>query len=327
MPDSVLRGADSAIAYEPVPDWGPSPASNRFSGDATAVAVDPDDNVFVFSRGPVPLLIFDSDGSFLDGWGAGEFVNPHALTIDSEGHLFMVDSRGGNVVQKRTPDGRLLLEIGTRTRAAPAYSGRPFHAPTDVAVHPTNGDIFVSDGYGNACIHRFSGDGVHLQSWGRLGTGPGEFFLPHGLTFIDQEHLVVCDRENYRLQVFTLEGELSAIWHSFHPCAVASAGGMLFVAELGPPETKHQVLPNLGNRLTVVTVTGEALTTVGSGLAEFGPEHFIAPHSIAVDSRGDLYVAEVTWTWLAIHHGLSVDRSECPSLKKWRLVKPAPADA
>jgi DNA-binding beta-propeller fold protein YncE len=320
MRDSEDSNTGPSVAYEPVPGWSPVPAAGSFAGDATAVAVDAEDNVFVFSRGPVPVLILDSSGASVGSWGAGEFVNPHALTIDSQGHLYLVDSRGGHVVQKRTRDGQLLLEIGSRGEAKPAYSGLPFHAPTDVAVHPRSGEIFVSDGYGNARIHRFSPEGAHLMSWGALGSGPGEFFLPHGLAFVDEEHIVVCDRENYRLQVFTLAGELCAVWHSFHPCAIASAGGVLFVGELGPPSTKHQPLPNLGNRVSVLNRDGEMIAAIGSGVPGFGADQFVAPHGIAVDSRGDLYVAEVAWTWLTAHHGLAVDLAECTSLRKWRRV-------
>ena len=166
-PAPLVPGA--ALFYEPIAQWGALPDGVSFGGDANAVAVDSNDHVYVFNRGPRPLLIFDSDGKLTGGWGEGEFDNPHAITIDEQDNLYLVDSRVGHFIQKRTKDGELLMQIGTRGQPATRHSGEYFHGPTDVAVHRTTGELFVSDGYGNSRIHRFSADGEHIQSWGESG--------------------------------------------------------------------------------------------------------------------------------------------------------------
>jgi DNA-binding beta-propeller fold protein YncE len=292
-----------------------------FGGDANAVAVDSQDRVYVFNRGPHPMLIFKADGSPIGGWGDGEFVNPHAVTIDPDDNIFLVDSRGGHVVQKRSLEGRLLMQIGTFGQPAEKHSGAYFHSPTDVAVHPVTRELFVTDGYGNSRVHRFSPEGEHILSWGESGGYPGQFCLPHGIAFLDDEHVVVCDRENYRLQIFTLDGRFVDQWHTFRPCAIrrSAINRLFYVAELGPGPSHHG-LPNLGNRIVLINDRGETVARFGSPLPGAAPDQFIAPHGLALDSKGDLYVAEVRQGWSTGTLGLPVPVTEEPSLRKWDLV-------
>ena len=248
------------------------PAGVSFGGDANSVAVDSTDRVYVFSRGPRPMLVFRTDGTPVGGWGDGEFQNPHAVTIDADDNVYLVDSRLGHVVQKRTKNGELLMQIGTFGRPAERHSGRYFNGPTDVAVHPVTRELFVTDGYGNARVHRFSPEGTHILSWGESGRYPGQFSIPHGITFLDADHVIVCDRENFRLQIFTLDGTFVEQWHAFRPLAItrASQDGLFFVAELGPAPSQHG-LPNLGNRVIVINTRGETVARIGSTLPAMRP--------------------------------------------------------
>ena len=205
--------------------------------EAADVAVDPDDNVYVFTRGNHPVMIFDKDGHFLDAWGEldGEnyFTFPHGLSIGLDGYVYTADSRDHSV-RKFTKDGRHVLTLGSPHQNAPAFSGKPFNRPTHATAAP-NGDIYVSDGYGNARIHCFSADGELKFAWGAPGHGPGEFNTVHSV-FIDPEDdvLYAADRFNNRVQLFTLGGEYLGEWSGLRlPQSVRKApDGTFYVAEL-----------------------------------------------------------------------------------------------
>jgi DNA-binding beta-propeller fold protein YncE len=313
--------------YEPVGEWARLPEGRTFSGDATSVAVDASDNVYVFNRGPTPMLVFDRDGKLLDAWGDGEFVGPHAVALDGEGNLYLVDRRA-HFVQKRTPSGAVVFTLGTPGRPAPRQGGGCFNEPTDVAVTP-GGDLFITDGYGNSRIHHFDPSGRHVTSWGRPGSLPGEFSLPHGIVSVDGDRLVMCDRENFRLQVFDTEGRFLRQWHCHHPLAIRAHPTLplLLVAEMGPPPVQENV-PNLGNRVTIFSHDGEIVGRFGAPTPGQGIDQFICPHGIAVDSRGDIYVAEVSASYLASPSSGNrteevPEGGELPSLRKWRWVPDA----
>ena len=290
--------------YEPVTPWAKLPQGMGFGGDATSVAVDSHDRIFVFNRGKYPMIVFDIRGNVIDAWGTGEFDNAHGLAIDSSDHLFLIDNNG-HFVQKRTATGELLLQIGTRGNPVPRHSAGFFNRPTDAAIHPRTGDIFVTDGYANSRVHRFTSQGVHVLSWGEPGGGPGQFYLPHGVTVLDDEHVAVCDRENFRVQIFTIGGDFVEQWHRFRPLAIRPCplDDFLYIAELGPSRSHHG-LPHLGNRVVVLTRDGTEIGSVGSPTPGSGPGQFVAPHGIAFDSKGDMYVAETAHAWAVGHLGL-----------------------
>jgi DNA-binding beta-propeller fold protein YncE len=289
-----------------------------FGGDAASVAIDSQDRVFVFNRGKYPVLVFDTDGELTDAWGVGDFDNAHGLAMGPDDCLYLVDNNG-HFLQKRTGTGDLLLQLGTRGIPVERHSAGFFNRPTDAAIHPASGDIFVTDGYANSRIHRFNAAGDHLLSWGEPGGGPGQFYLPHGIVVLDDNRVAVCDRENFRIQVFTLEGDFLTEWHRFRPLAIrrCDADGYLYVAELGP-SISHHGLPNLGNRIVVLDDDGSEVTSIGGPIPGGDPGMFMAPHGIAFDSLGDLYVAETATAWTVGHLGLAPPKGEGVSFKKWR---------
>jgi DNA-binding beta-propeller fold protein YncE len=310
-------GAGAMPGFEPVPLWAKLPHGRGFGGDATSVAVDSQDRVFVFNRGEYPVVVFDIDGNMVDAWGVGEFDNAHGLAIDASDHLFLVDNTG-HFVQKRTTSGELLLQLGTRGKPVERHSAGFFNRPTDAAIHPLTGDIFVTDGYENSRVHRFTSEGQHILSWGEPGGGPGQFYLPHGVTVLDDGYVAVCDRENFRVQIFTVDGHFVDQWHRFRPLAIRSSpvDDLLYVAELGPSRSHHG-LPQMGNRIAVLSRDGTEIGGVGAPTPGPGLDQFMAPHGIAFDSRGDMYVAEVAHAWAVGHLGLPAERGAEVSFKKW----------
>jgi len=178
-------------------------------------AVAANGDVYVLCRAAHPVLVFDRDGKFVSSWGEGAFSNfVHGLSIDREGKIWIADS-GLHTVTRHEPDGTLLRTLGTPNAAAPTFYGQPFNMPTGTAF-TSDGDVFVSDGYGNRRVHRFSPDGALKYSWGEHGTGPGQFVLVHFVGADWQDRLYVCDRDNHRIQIFSTSGEFMAEWSGFN---------------------------------------------------------------------------------------------------------------
>ena len=281
--------------YEASEEWGRLP-EGWLLGEVAAVAVDRNDRVYVFHRGDHPLLVFERDGTFVTSWGESVFTRPHGLHITDHDTIFCTDD-GDHSVRQFTLEGRLLLTLGTPRSPAPFQSGRPFNRCTHTALAP-NGDIYVTDGYGNARVHRYSPDGRLLHSWGRAGTAPGEFNFPHNI-LCDAEGLVyVADRENHRVQVFDDEGRYVSQWGNLHrPSALYMTGGdepVVYVGEVGPYLRSNLGWPNLGPRISVVSMHGDVLARLDSQIHEgVGPGRFVSPHSVAADSLGDIYVGDV----------------------------------
>ena len=305
--------------YEPVTRWAKVPHGVSFGAGANSVAVDSNDRIIIFNRGTDPVAIFDRDGNFLDSWGHGEFVNPHGITIGPDGDFYLIDDMG-HFVQRRSPDGKVLLTLGTPQEGAEKQSGKPFNRPTHVAVSG-DGDIYVTDGYGNSRIHHFAGDGQLLGGWGMPGTEPGQFSLPHNVCWTSKGTLAVCDRENHRVQFFPPDGSFAGQWHFHRPVAIATRPDLnpyIYLVELGPDGIQRGV-PNIGLKVRIIDEDGQVLQTFGDGTLGSGPRQFIAPHGIAVDSAGDVYIAEVSASSLKAHDGIT-SLGETVSLRKWRVV-------
>lgn len=282
--------------YRLVDDWAKIPRDWTLA-DVAAVAVDGQDRVFVFNRGDHPMIVLDRDGNVLTTWGETLFHRPHGLHIGRDGALYCTDD-GDHTVRKCTPEGRVLLEIGIPGRPSGFMSGKPFNRCTHTALSP-DGDIYVSDGYGNASMHKFTPDGRHLVSWGECGSDAGQFNVPHNVCCDAEGWIYVADRENHRIQIFDGQGRYETQWNNLHrPCGLfleEGPRGACYVGELGPHMALNRNFPNLGPRISILGRNGSLVGRIDerSGLPS---GRFLAPHGIATDSRGDLYLGEVSWT-------------------------------
>jgi DNA-binding beta-propeller fold protein YncE len=209
-------------------------------------------------------------------------------------------------VRKCTPEGKVLLELGTPGKPAPYMSGLPFHRCTHTALSP-KGEIYVADGYGNSKVHKYSPDGKLLMSWGEPGTDPGQFNIVHNIVTDADGWVYVADRENHRVQVFDANGKYEAQWNNMHrPCGLCRGNGVrleFIIGELGSGANVNRYHPNIGPRLSIVDEHGVLIARLG-GTDGPGTEagKFLAPHGIAVDSRGDIYVGEVSYAdWPTTH--------------------------
>jgi DNA-binding beta-propeller fold protein YncE len=321
----------NALSYEVVAGWEQLPAGYEHR-DVAGVAVDSEDRVFLICRGDHPIIVYDRQGNFLRSWGQGEFTyRTHGITVDPDGMLYCTDD-GNHTVRRFTPEGKLLLTLGTlNTPSDTGYDGKdtgtvsrpagPFNRPTNLAVGP-KGDLYVSDGYGNCRVHRFAPTGALKQSWGVPGSGPGQFFLPHGIAVAADGRVFVCDRENDRIQIFSPDGEYLGEWTDTQRPThlVFDAHGRAYVSELwwhpGQTSRRHGPIQDARyGRVSVYDKDGRVLARWGSAEA-CAPGSFAAPHGLAVDSRGDVYVSEVTWTF-AVSRGLAP--AGCHTFQKFAL--------
>ena len=288
--------------------------------DVDGVAVDSKDNVYLMTRMDARVLVYDRDGRFVRSWGEKVFTpRTHGIAVGSDDMVYTVDD-GDHTVRKFTPEGKQLMMIGTPGKASDTgYDGKtlvsikrggpPFNRPTDVAVAP-NGELYVCDGYGNARVHRFTADGTLIRSWGEPGFGPAQFNLPHGIGISPDDRVFVTDRENDRIQIYTRDGQLMDIWtHVQRPTDIAfDKDGRVYVSELwwrvGQSSfTNGKIKYDLPGGVRVLDLQGNLLLHWCSADRE-APGNFVAPHTLCVDSRGDLYVGEVTWTF-AVSRGVA----------------------
>jgi hypothetical protein len=178
--------------YRVIADWAKLPDGWSFK-EVGGVGADNNDNVYVFNRGEHPMIVFDREGNFLSSWGEGQYPRAHGVHMAPDDTMFLTDD-GGHFVRKVTLDGKVLLELGVPGKPAPFMSGEPFHRCTHTALSP-KGEIYVSDGYGNARVHKYSPDGKLLMSWGEPGTGEGEFNIVHNICCDADGWVYVADRE------------------------------------------------------------------------------------------------------------------------------------
>jgi hypothetical protein len=284
--------------YEVIEPWAKLPPGWSFR-EVAAVGVDRHDNVYVFNRGEHPMIVFDRDGNFLRSWGEGRFHTAHGLHMAPDDTVFLTDS-GDHTVRQCSLDGTLLLEIGTPGTPAPFMSGLPFHRCTHTALSP-QGEIYVSDGYGNSRVHKYAPDGRYLKGWGETGTDPGQFNLVHNVTCDPDGWVYVADRENHRIQVFDGEGRFETQWVNLHrPCAMFMPYHrcpVCYIGELGPATGSTRRYANIGPRLSIVDHRGQLLARIGVRGPGLEPDQFIGPHGLAVDSLGDIYVGETSRTF------------------------------
>lgn len=266
----------AALPYLVDPTWPTLPPGWNFS-ETPGVATDARGHVFVFHRGTNPIMEFTPDGRLARSWGDGLFVRPHAIRVDREGNVWTVDNDAHQVL-KMDPLGRVRMVVGRFQQ--PGETDENFNRPTDVAFAP-NGDFYVSDGYVNSRVVKFSSEGRYLTAWGSRGDGEGEFNLPHAIAVDASGRVYVGDPENYRVQVFDSEGNFLTQWrHVGSPWGLEMLPGqLLFIAD------------GHNDRILKVNLEGEVLGQFGSHGRMPGELSFA--HHLAVDTQGNLYVAEI----------------------------------
>ena len=291
----VVQLGSGTMTYQVVEGWAKLPQGWSFK-ECADVAVDSKDRVYVFNRGEHPVIVFDRDGNFVNSWGEGVFSNAHGICVGPDDSVYCIDN-GDHTVRKLTPEGELLMTLGTKDHPSPWHSGEPFNLPTGLAVSRKTGDLFISDGYGNARIHKYSSDGRHIVSWGGSGIEPGNFVIPHNIAVDRDDNVYVADRECHRVQIFDAKGRLQSIWRDIWKPAGIRVGndGNVYIAELVADEY-YRDAPNVGHGVGVYSPAGEPLMHLGDARWGEGPGQFVSPHGIALDSRDDIYVAEVSWT-------------------------------
>jgi DNA-binding beta-propeller fold protein YncE len=267
-------------AYEVIENWAKLPEGWTFGG-VSAVATDSQDRVYAFQRKDPPVIVFDRNGTYVGSWGSHVFADPHGINIVND--VIYVTDRNDHVALKFTLDGRPLMVVGERGKASdtgatkdielPPRAAGPFNKPTEMMVAPS-GELYVSDGYRNSRVHRFSSQGALIDSWGKPGkTEPGEFHLPHSLWVDRQGQVYVCDRENSRVQVFTAAGKYLSQWRDIHkPTDICFDGQeVAYVSEQRPS-------------ISVLEKNGTVLARFDSP----------SGHGLWVDSGGDIYLASVS---------------------------------
>jgi len=317
---TVILGS-GAYTYQLEEGWGRLPDGWSLR-DVAAVGIDQQDRVYVYNRGPHPMIVFDREGNFLKSWGEGLFKSAHGVHVAPDDTIYCTDE-GDHTVRQCTLDGKVLLEIGIPGNASPFMSGSPFNRCTHTALSPKS-EIYVSDGYGNARVHKYAPDGKLLKSWGEPGTDPGQFNISHNVCCDADGWVYVADRENHRIQIFDGEGRYETQWNNLHrPNGLFMVGThkpTCYIAEGGTLLAASFRTPNIGARVSIMTHEGHLLARVGHRCVGTDPDQFMAPHGLAVDSHGDIYVGEVSYTvWPRYNPGAPIP-STLRSLRKLKRV-------
>ena len=286
--------------YSVVHGWPVLPEGFAF-GQVSGVSVDSHNHVFVFHRAenswaadkshPIPspaILCFDgATGKLLASWGENRFLEPHGMRIDRADNVWVTD-RGLHQVFKFSHDGKLLMTLGTER--VPGLDDTHFNKPTDVAF-AADGSFYVSDGYGNSRVAKFSADGKFLLDWGQKGAGPGEFNLPHNVVVDAQGRVYVADRMNVRIQVFDANGKFLEMWKSDalgRPWGLAlGPDGLLYMVDGGD----LKLTPPDRGRILKMDLSGKILAK----WSRFGnyDGQIAWGHDIAVGKDGAVYIGDV----------------------------------
>jgi pimeloyl-ACP methyl ester carboxylesterase len=286
-----------STSYQVDATW-PRRPQNVSWGPMSGVAVDAQDNVWVLSRTDPPVQIYRPEGTFLRAWGEGLLDTPHQLKLDRQGNVWLADS-GNHVVLQCTPQGKVIRTLGTRRE--PGCDERHFNRPADMVVTP-EGDVFVADGYGNARVVHFDRNGTFVKSWGKLGTEPGDFSLPHAIALDSRGRLYVADRNNVRIQVFDQNGNFLDQWPNIVvPCAFwMTRDDELWVCGSSPmtwrADDKVLGYPPVDQLFMRFNSSGKLLQLWAAPKGEDGKERpgdLNWAHGMALDSKGNIYAVDI----------------------------------
>ncbi|MFL2756468.1 MAG: peptidyl-alpha-hydroxyglycine alpha-amidating lyase family protein [Dehalococcoidia bacterium] len=301
MEDIVLTGSGN-FSYKFIKSWEKMPTGYSWNETVGAIA-DKNDNIYVFNRGPHPVMVFDNDGNFISSWGEDIFSRPHGISLGPDNTIYCTDD-GDHTVRQCTLDGKILLTIGTPNKPSAPFSGTPFNRCTHTATDPNSGNIFITDGYKNSRIHKYSPDGNLITSWGTSGTDEGEFNIVHNIAIDKDGYLYVCDRENHRIQIFDQDGVFETFWSNLHrPCAIfIDNDDLIYVGELGFGTPISRDVPNIGPRVSILNKKGQILSRLGD--MGYGTQlgQFIAPHGICLDSGKNIFISEVARTNMKLNN-------------------------
>ncbi|MFH0129235.1 hypothetical protein ACGLHS_03445 [Variovorax sp. VaC1] len=258
--EPVFFMTDGKSNYRMVRPWQ-KPSPRGAVGVISQLALDSRGRVFVLQRTAPQLLIYRADGELDEVYENPRLTSGHGLFIDAADNVYLVSYDAHQVLAL---DASLKPRFELGGFNTPRW-GAPFNHPTDVAVAP-DGEIYVSDGYGNACVHRFSAGGEHIGTWGGVGQGPGEFSTPHGVWVLADNRVAVCDRDNDRVQLFDREGRYLAQWTGLlRPMDIWSDGCDVFVTEQAPRVTRLDMSGVVRGRFRSFGVYGHGLWGAADG--------------------------------------------------------------
>jgi sugar lactone lactonase YvrE len=292
QPAEIYPHVNAGETFRVDPNW-PAATSAVSPGGVTGVAVAADGHVWVVGVGRPPVREYDATGQFLRGWGEGELEQGHQIRLDRDGNIWIADA-GRHCVHKFRPDGTRLLTLGTP--GEPGDDATHFHEPTDMAI-TSKGDIFVSDGYVNARIAHFRGNGTFVKAWGSRGSKPGQFSLVHGILADGRGRILVADRNNSRIQVFDQEGKFLTQWADvIVPWGMWLTGkGEVWVCGSSPAawRDKQRALatPPHDQLLMRFDLDGRLLQLWAAPLGD-KPGQLNWAHGIAADEQGNLYCGD-----------------------------------
>ena len=202
-------------------------------GAVSGVAVGNDGYLYVIQRGPDanPILVFDLSGNLIRSWGRGDFTLPHSLRLDKQGNVWAIDAGASKLIEYSATGSKLRTISVTPV----PDTGGPFRGATDLAFAP-NGNLFITDGYGNSRVLEYTAKGRKVRGWGHSGTGPGEFHLPHAIQISSAGTVYVADRENGRVELFDLNGRYLRMFGDLGKCYALELHGGALWATMGPKD-------------------------------------------------------------------------------------------
>ncbi|MEZ5963657.1 MAG: 6-bladed beta-propeller [Planctomycetota bacterium] len=298
QPEAIEMGAGSH-RFAWVAGWGTTADGKDIGNTHGCVVVDAAGHVYANTDTEDAVRIYDRDGHLLRTWGKDWKGGLHGMTLVREGEkefLYLAHT-ARHEVAKATLAGEVLWTLGAPAEAG-VYDDAAKFKPTSVAV-ADNGDIYVADGYGQSWIHQFDKDRAYVRSFGGRGKEPGKLQTPHGIWIdrrVEPHVLVVCDRENHRLQLFDLDGKHLRVLDTEvrRPCNVCAYGDDVAVADLCGRvslfDKEWKVITHLGDN-----PDQKQWANNGVPRAKWRDGVFIAPHGAAFDADGNLYVLD----WVA----------------------------
>jgi hypothetical protein len=321
-------GPPDAFRYVPDPTWPRELPEGWVLAQIGSVFVDEDDNVLCLNRRNIteeeaetgvnapPVIVFDAAGDVVHSWGDPAILPErlHGSFVDADRNVWITGMSDG-IIQKYSWEGELLLQIGVRgvfdtsdgtIDGQSLNTGRSqFFKPAGVAVDPDTGEVFVADGYGNRRVAVFDPEGRFLRQWGRQGTDgearagePAVFAkVVHGVAISNDGLVYVSDRQGNRIQVFQRDGSfVRNIWvrpEGRHATEVPDHRGTAWWVDFSPDPGQRLLYVMDGRNEQVHVLDHET----GALLHSFGrPGHqvgaFTHGHTLAVDSRANVYVGE-----------------------------------